>query len=197
MEQRRAGATVALGLISFFRRAGMCRIVQRSPSWGAWSVFQGPWTAWGVRAVTLVAARADSPLYGATAQADEGPDRKWLDAAIAPRPRTLFHGLDRNAPGRHLHDVFTRRGPPLVSPSASKHPSASSGRTRLPDVVERGHHGRRSALSLRWQARPTWLWQAERGCVQVPLPDVVREGEPRWNRRSRAVPCSPRWASGR
>ena len=41
-----------------------------SPSWWRWSVFQDPSTAW-VRAVTAVAARADTPLYGATAHAKE------------------------------------------------------------------------------------------------------------------------------
>jgi hypothetical protein len=81
-----------------------------SPPWWRWSVFQDPSTAW-VRAVTPVAARADTPLYGATAQANEGPDLKWLDAAVASGPRTRCHGVDRNAPGRHLHDVLARRGP--------------------------------------------------------------------------------------
>jgi hypothetical protein len=81
-----------------------------SPSWWRWSVFQDPSTAW-VRAVTPVAARADTPLYGATAQANEGPDLKWLDAAVASGPRTRCHGVDRNAPGRHLHDGLARCGP--------------------------------------------------------------------------------------
>jgi hypothetical protein len=103
--------------ISFFRRAVLCRIVQGSPWWGLWSVFQDPWTAWGVRAVTPVAARADTPLYGATAQANEGPDLKWLDAAVASGPRTRCHGVDRNAPGSHLHDVLARCGPLSCPPA--------------------------------------------------------------------------------
>jgi hypothetical protein len=97
--------------ISFFRRAVLCRVVPGSPWWGLWSVFQDPWTAWGVRAITPVAACADTPLYGATAQANEGPDLKWLDAAVASGPGTHCHGVDRNAPGRHLHDGLARCGP--------------------------------------------------------------------------------------
>ena len=40
---------------------------------------------------------------------------------------------------------------PLSCPPAPQSTdSASSARTRLPGVVERGHNGRRPALSLRW-----------------------------------------------
>jgi hypothetical protein len=103
-------ASAAARARSFSRRAVVCRIVQGSPWRGRWCVFQGPSAAW-VPAVRLVAARADTPLYGATAQAKEGPDRKWLNVAVASGPRTGCHSVDRNAPGRRLHDALARRGP--------------------------------------------------------------------------------------